>query len=105
MGVCRQGEGYISRRIDIKSYRKENYAFALLYFTGDELMNRSMRFHAKKLGYQLTDTGLFRAHRNGQNDCIFRSQSLPCKTEEDIFRALKLKYCPPETRNHRYPET
>ena len=54
------------RRIDIKVYPPEQYAFALLYFTGSDHFNRSMRYYAKKLGwegnrrqgYSLSDKGI-----------------------------------------------
>jgi len=45
MGVCKVGEK--SRRIDIKVYPKEQFAFAVLYFTGAAHFNRSMRVGAE----------------------------------------------------------
>ena len=45
MGVCKVGEK--SRRIDIKVYPKEQFAFAVLYFTGSAHFNRSMRVVAE----------------------------------------------------------
>ena len=40
MGVCRLSATHLHRRIDIKVYPREHYAFALLYFTGDAYYNR-----------------------------------------------------------------
>jgi DNA polymerase lambda len=40
MGVCRLSATHLHRRIDIKVYPREQYAFALLYFTGDAYYNR-----------------------------------------------------------------
>ena len=45
------------RRLDLKVYPREEYAFALLYFTGSDHFNRSMRHYAKARGYSLSDHG------------------------------------------------
>lgn len=58
MGVCQVEGRERSRRIDIKVYPKEEYGFALLYFTGSDYFNRSMRLYAEKKGYTLSDRGL-----------------------------------------------
>ena len=31
------------------------YAFALAYFTGPDMFNRSLRYHASLMGYRLSD--------------------------------------------------
>lgn len=38
------------RRIDIKSYPATSYPFAILYFTGSDHFNRSMRLYSKQIG-------------------------------------------------------
>jgi DNA polymerase lambda len=48
MGVCRLGPHKPHRRIDIKAYPAHQHPFALLYFTGSDHFNRSMRLYAKK---------------------------------------------------------
>ena len=59
MGVCKVPKpGALARRIDIKVYPKEQYGFALLYFTGSDYFNRSMRLFADKKGFTLSDNGL-----------------------------------------------
>lgn len=47
MGICKSKEDTFFRRIDIKVYPKDQYAFALLYFTGSDYFNRSMRLLAE----------------------------------------------------------
>lgn len=42
-------------RHDDQAYPRSQYAFALLYFTGNDHFNRSMRLYASKLGYTLTN--------------------------------------------------
>ena len=54
MGVC-QFEDEAHHRIDLKLYPAEQYAFALLYFTGSELFNREMRMVAIDRGLILSD--------------------------------------------------
>ena len=47
MGVCKvNGKGSLARRIDMKTYPKEQFGFAILYFTGSDYFNRSMRLFA-----------------------------------------------------------
>jgi hypothetical protein len=66
MGVCYfEGKHH---RIDIKHYPVEQYAFALMYFTGSDLFNRQMRMQAHNMGLLLSDHGISRKERNGQRD-------------------------------------
>ena len=56
MGVCYfEGQHH---RIDIKHYSVDQYAFALMYFTGSDLFNRQMRMVAHSKGLMLSDHGL-----------------------------------------------
>jgi DNA polymerase/3'-5' exonuclease PolX len=56
MGVCfYEGQHH---RIDIKHYPVDQYAFALLYFTGSDIFNRQTRMAAHNMGLQLSDHGL-----------------------------------------------
>lgn len=64
-------------------------------------MNRSIRLYARKLGFTLSDTGLCVAFRNGKKECVLRSKSVVCNTEEEIFEALGLEYIPPKLRNQK----
>jgi DNA polymerase/3'-5' exonuclease PolX len=73
-------------RIDVRSVTKEQYPFALLYFTGSKQFNTTIRLHAKKMGYKLNEYNL----GNFKGDII--------RTEKDIFKALKIKYLKPEER-------
>ena len=42
MGICHM-EDALNHRIDIKYYPREEFAFAVLYFTGSDIFNRKMR--------------------------------------------------------------
>jgi len=101
MGIVRL-EGYAThRRLDLKVYPREEFAYALLYFTGNDHFNRSMRFYAKKLGYSLSDHGL--ANRGGINsrgeEVRGTRNIVPAESEADIFAALGFEYRAPEDRH------
>jgi DNA polymerase/3'-5' exonuclease PolX len=86
------------RRLDIKIYLKEFYPFAMLYFTGSAYFNRSMRLFAGKIGYTLSDLGLQKVHGYRKNK-VPTGTSIPCKDEEEIFKALGLDYKAPNERD------
>ena len=90
MGVCKHKKDNKFRRIDIKVYPQDQFAFALLYFTGSGEFNREMRTHAEELGYTLSDHGLKK---------ISTGNFVECKTEEEIFTALKRSFVEPKNRD------
>ena len=78
MGVCKvQGSSALARRIDIKVYPKESFGFALLYFTGSDYFNRSMRLFAAKKGFTLSDHGLAPVARAGGSK-VSKGIGVPC---------------------------
>lgn len=90
MGVC-NFEEETHHRIDIKYYPMEEYAFALLYFTGSDMFNRSMRLYARKVGLQLSDHGA-QPRREERSGVIWENPIPFCATERDIFAFMKLEY-------------
>jgi DNA polymerase lambda len=58
MGICKLEENGLHRRLDIKVYPPEAYPYALLYFTGNDHFNRSMRHWAGRINLSLSDTGI-----------------------------------------------
>ena len=91
MGFCRLNESSFVRRIDIKTYPKSAYPFALLYFTGSAYFNRSMRLYAKKKKHMhLSDKEL---------TDLKTGEKYECETEEEIFKVLNLKYKSPAERD------
>ncbi|CAF1194952.1 unnamed protein product [Rotaria magnacalcarata] len=100
-GVCLlPGENRKHRRLDIIVIPYDEYACALLYFTGSALFNRSMRNLAHQYNMYLSqhrlNTGVIR--RN--NSKINMGTPLYTPTEESIFKYLNLPYRPPEERDH-----
>lgn len=83
----------VHRRIDIKVYETDAFPTALLYFTGSDKFNRSMRLWAKRKGYALQDKGLFRDRSEAA------ASRVRVRDEKDIFDALQLDYVAPKDRN------
>jgi DNA polymerase/3'-5' exonuclease PolX len=98
MGVC-VFQSSVHHRIDIKYYPYYQFPFAVLYFTGSEVFNRSMRLYARKLGYSLSDHGLAVVERNAGNEKIWRGGEVGVGNEEEIFGFLGLGYRRPEERD------
>ena len=82
------GLGQIERRIDLELVEREDWAYALLYFTGSANFNKHMRGIAKDKGYLLNHAGLFMG-----------DAKVSAETERDIFDFLDMKYLTPEERD------
>ena len=99
-GIIRLPGHALHRRLDLKLYPPQEYAYALLYFTGSDHFNRSMRHFAKAKGYSLSDHGIVRAHKQGSNNVVRGVVNLvKANTEQDIFRALGLLFREPGDRD------
>lgn len=96
MGIGRIPEHQHYRRLDIKVYPKEAYAFALVYFTGNDVLNRKIRYAAQRKGYKLNDQGLF--IRFGGKKGISSTKCIPCETEEEVFSKVGFPYYEPHDR-------
>ncbi|CAD8172309.1 unnamed protein product [Paramecium octaurelia] len=99
MGIGRINNNGIHRRIDLKLYPKEQYGCAVLYFTGSDQYNRSMRLWAQKIGYSLSDHGLYPTQRGSQNKELWKGEVIACEEEIDVYRILGLQYKPPKERS------
>ena len=106
MGICRPLTKH--RRIYVKVYAPQHYACALLYFTGSDHFNRSMRYYAKLKGYTLCDKGLRRVVRRGKargaggaylDNKVAVAPPLDCDSERAVFDHLGLDYKSPHERN------
>lgn len=87
MGICKINEKLPARRIDILMTSREEYPFALLYFTGDFQINIALRKRAGELGYVLNEYGM-----KGKD-------KLELNTEREIFNFLGYQYLKPKDRN------
>lgn len=94
MAICRLGDGDsggIARRLDILLTPPEEYAYAILYFTGSDKFNVAMRQYALTRGYSLNEHGLTIVSSEAE-------KVPPMRREKDIFAFLGIDYVAPEGR-------
>lgn len=89
MAICRIGD--TSRRLDLLLTPDDEYAYALLYFTGSDQFNVAFRHHALEKGYTLNEHRLAPLHSG-------TAAAPPMTQEKDIFRFLGLRYVEPHQR-------
>ncbi|XP_027361484.1 DNA polymerase lambda isoform X2 [Abrus precatorius] len=58
-GFCSYPGRELRHRIDLKVYPRDIYAFGLVAWTGNDVLNRRLRLQAESKGFRLDDTGLF----------------------------------------------
>jgi len=92
MAICRLGAAATPRRLDLLMIPEDQYASALLYFTGSDKFNVAFRQHALDRGYTLNEYGLTRKNEEAR-------PVPPMKEEKDLFVFLGLSYVPPTSRN------
>lgn len=78
---------------DIRIVPKEQFAFALLYFTGSKVHNIKIRQRANELGYSLSEYDLAPFDQEKKSAAPKKQVS-----EADIYKTLGLCYIPPELR-------
>ncbi|KAK6363632.1 hypothetical protein TWF730_001056 [Orbilia blumenaviensis] len=87
------------RRIDFLVVPGEEIGAAFLYFTGNDVFNRSMRLLASRKGMRLNQRGLYKDVMRGKNrEKISEGTLLESKDEKRIFEILGVPYRPPEHR-------
>jgi DNA polymerase lambda len=100
MGIGQLRPDLPHRRIDLKLYPRDQFGFAVLYFTGSDNFNRAMRLYASKLGYQLSDHGLYSIEKNHKKKIVSaKGASICCYKEEDVFAFLGINYVAPKDRS------
>tara|TARA_B100000900_G_scaffold164706_1_gene139802 strand:+ start:10661 stop:14209 length:3549 start_codon:yes stop_codon:yes gene_type:complete len=95
MVIARLNKESIARRVDFMYSPKEEYPFAILYFTGSKVFNTVMRGYALKLGLSLNEHGIYKKEKGKTKE---DKVSKKFNNEEDIFEYLHLKYKMPEER-------
>lgn len=76
--------------MDLRVLPEESYGSGLNYFTGSKDHNVELRRIAIDKGYKLSEYGLFRGKKQ-----------VAGRTEEDLYKALGLRYIEPELREMR----
>lgn len=90
MAISRMYNGK-ARRLDLLMTPDEEYAYAILYFTGSDRFNVAFRQYALDKGYTLNEHALTPI-REGVKEVPYM------KTEKDIFKFLGLRYIDPSKR-------
>ncbi|KAG7292601.1 hypothetical protein NEMBOFW57_002636 [Staphylotrichum longicolle] len=89
----------IWRRIDFLLVPESEYGAALIYFTGNDIFNRSMRLLASKKGMRLNQRGLYKEVMRGKNRIkVTEGELLEGGDEKRIFELLGVKWREPSER-------
>jgi DNA polymerase IV len=87
------------RRIDFLLVPESERGAALLYFTGNDIFNRSMRLLASKKGMRLNQRGLYKdVMRGPQRVKVTEGELVEGRDEQRIFEILKVKWREPHER-------
>jgi DNA polymerase IV len=87
------------RRIDFLYVPSDEIGAALIYFTGNDIFNRSLRLLARKKGLRLNQRGLYKdAIRGRVRVKLTEGTLLEGKDEKKIFEILGVPWRPPEHR-------
>lgn len=89
----------IWRRIDLLLVPSDEIGAALIYFTGNDIFNRSLRLLASTHGMRLNQKGLYKnVMRGPQRTRLTQGTLVEGKDEKKIFAALGVPWRPPEHR-------
>jgi DNA polymerase IV len=89
----------IWRRIDFLLVPESEMGGALIYFTGNDIFNRSIRLLASKKGMRLNQRGLYKDVIRGQNRLrITEGELVEGRDERKIFEILGVKWREPHER-------
>jgi DNA polymerase (family X) len=97
MEVIAQGENKVSFRhrngmqVDVRLLPPESFGAAMQYFTGSKAHNVALRQRALKMGFTLNEYSLA---------TMEDEKPVARKTEEEIYRKLKLDFIAPELREN-----
>lgn len=79
-------------QVDVRALPSESFGAALQYFTGSKDHNIALRGRCLKMGYTLSEYGLFR---------LEDEKKVAGETEEEIYAKLGLAWIPPELRENQ----
>jgi DNA polymerase/3'-5' exonuclease PolX len=94
LAVCKAKRHKTFRRVDFMMTHKNEFPFALLYFTGSGDFNVEMRNIALEKGYSLSEYGLKCMRGPREGDFV----NAGFTKEQDIFMFLDLPYIQPQDR-------
>uniref|UniRef100_A0A8C2W9H3 DNA polymerase n=1 Tax=Cyclopterus lumpus TaxID=8103 RepID=A0A8C2W9H3_CYCLU len=100
MGVCRlPGPGHRHRRLDIIVVPYNEFACALMYFTGSAHFNRSMRALAKTKKMSLSEHSLNKDVVRQGSLKVYSGTPITTPTEKDVFSLIGIPYRQPHERD------
>lgn len=79
-------------QVDLRVVADDSFGAALQYFTGSKAHNVALRERAKRLGYKVSEYGLFNQDTG---------QKVAGAEEAEIYSLLQLDFIPPELRENR----
>ncbi len=87
--------------VDLRVVDAGSYGAALVYFTGSKDHNVAIRRRAQSLGLTLNEYGLFKiAPGSAKKGAAQEGARVAGRTEEDVYRALRMSYVEPELREN-----
>ncbi|KAI8941349.1 hypothetical protein NX059_002574 [Plenodomus lindquistii] len=87
------------RRIDLLIVPEEEMGAALIYFTGNDIFNRSIRLLARKKGMRLNQKGLYKDVRRGRRgEKLNEGVLVEGRSERRIFEVLGVPWREPHER-------
>ena len=89
-----EGKERIARRVDFLYAPPDEFAFAILYFTGSKTFNTVMRQYGLDKGYTFNEHGIYRLENKKKGEKV----ETEFKTEKDIFNFLGLQFKTPIER-------
>ena len=96
--ACLPGS-HVWRRVDFLLVPQEEMGAALIYFTGNDIFNRSMRLLARRKGMRLNQHGLWRDVIRGINgERVTQGSLAESRSERRIFELLEVPWKPPHER-------
>jgi DNA polymerase (family X) len=78
-------------QVDVRALEHSCFGAAMQYFTGSKEHNVALRQRAMRMGFKLSEYGLFRADDDSR---------MAGETEEGVYAALGLDWIPPELREN-----
>ncbi|KAI0325262.1 hypothetical protein GY45DRAFT_1330494 [Cubamyces sp. BRFM 1775] len=100
-GLCRRDSQSLRRRIDFLTVPWTSRGAALLYYTGDDIFNRSLRLKANKMGYSLNQRGLYAGVVRNPSDKrqkLNDGQLIASESEREILDILGVPWQEPHER-------
>jgi DNA polymerase (family 10) len=90
-------------QVDLRILPSRSYGAALHYFTGSKAHNVAVRKLGVERGLRISEYGIFRVPRGkkAEDMGIEEGHRIGGAKEEDVFRAVKMAWVPPELREDR----